>query len=134
MTTYVVGTNSVHTTATLCDYLGTRVGEGDTTVFVNSLKGGDDTSSQDVRDGEDALNAAVSRLSERCTVETHQYVRSNAPEEDLLEAVAEFDADELVFGIRKRNPTAKMVFGSTAQKVLLNADVPMVAVPLVDAT
>ena len=131
MTTYVVGTNSVHTTATLCDYLGTRVGEGDTVVVVNSLRGGDGTSSEDVRDGEDALNAAYSRLSGQCTVETHQYIRSNEPEEDLLEAAAEFDADELVFGIRKRSPTAKVVFGSTAQEILLNAGVPMVAVPLV---
>jgi nucleotide-binding universal stress UspA family protein len=133
MTSYVVGTNSVHTTATLCDYLGTRVGDGDTVVVVNSLRGGDDTSSQDVRDGEDALNAAVSRLGERCTVETHQYVRANDPHEDLLEAAAEFDADELVIGVRKRNPTAKVVFGSTAQKILLNSPVPIAVVPLVTA-
>jgi nucleotide-binding universal stress UspA family protein len=132
MATYVVGTNSVHTTATLCDYLGTRVGEGDTVVVVNSHRGGDDTSSEDVRDGEDALNAAYSRLSGQCTVETHQYIRSNAPDEDLLQAVEEFDADELVIGIRKRNPTSKVVFGSTAQDVLLNSPVPMAVVPLVD--
>ena len=131
MTTYVVGTNSVHTSATLCDYLATRVGQGDTVVAVNSLRGGDDTSSQDARDGEDALNAVASRLGERCTVETHQYIRDNAPHEDLLAAVEEFDADELVVGIRKRNPTAKVVFGSTAQSILLNADVPMAVIPLV---
>ena len=132
MSTYVAGTNSVHTTATLCDYLDARVGADDTVVFVNSLRGGDDTSSQDIRDGEDALNAAVSRLGERCTVETHQYVRNNSADEDLLEAVEEFDADELVFGIRKRSPTSKVVFGSTAQDLLLNVDVPMAVIPLVD--
>lgn len=132
MTTYVVGTNSVHTSAALCDYLQTRVGDGDTVVAINSLRGGDSTSSEDVRDGEDALNAIASRLGERCAVETHQYVRNNAPQTDLLTAVEEFDADELVIGIRKRNPTAKVVFGSTAQQVLLNADVPMAVVPLVD--
>ncbi|WP_318568600.1 universal stress protein [Salinigranum marinum] len=131
MTTYVVGTHSVHTAATLCDYLGTRVGAGDTVVAVNSLSGGSATSSEDIRDGEDALNAVASRLGERCTVETHQYVRGNDPHEDLLEAVAEFDADELVIGVRKRNPTAKVVFGSTAQAILLNADVPIAVVPLV---
>ncbi|AUV82832.1 universal stress protein UspA [Salinigranum rubrum] len=130
MTTYVVGTQSVHTAATLCDYLQTRVGEGDTVVAVNSLKGGDDTSAEDVRDGEDALNAVSSRLGAQCTVETHQYVRNNKPEADLLEAAAEFDADELVIGIRKRNPTSKVVFGSTAQQILLNSPVPMAVVPL----
>jgi nucleotide-binding universal stress UspA family protein len=132
MTTYVVGTNSVHTTATLCDYLGTRVGAGDTVVVINSHRGGDDTSAEAVRDGEDALTAAYSRLSEQCTVETHQYVRSNEPQEDLLQAVEEFEADELVIGIRKRSPTAKVVFGSTAQKILLNSPVPIAVVPLTD--
>jgi nucleotide-binding universal stress UspA family protein len=133
MTTYVVGTTTVHAAATLCDYLQRRVGQGDTVVAVNSLKGGDDTSSQAVRDGEDALNAVASRLGAQCAVETHQYVRDNRPEEDLFEAVEEFDADELVIGIRKRNPTAKVVFGSTAQAVLLNSPVPMAVVPLVPA-
>jgi nucleotide-binding universal stress UspA family protein len=133
MTTYVVGTNSVHTTAALCDYLETRVGGEDTVVVVNSLEGGDDTSSRGVRDGEDALNAATARLGGRCTVETHQYVRGNAPHVDLLETVDETDADELVVGVRKRNPTAKVVFGSTARAILLHTDVPTVAVPLVPA-
>ena len=122
----------MHTTATLCDYLGTRVGTGDTVVVVNSLQGGDDTSSEDVRDGADALNAASSRLSEQCTVETHQYIRSNTPDEDLLQAVEAVDADDLVIGIRKRNPTSKVVFGSTAQDILLHSSVPMAVVPLVD--
>lgn len=130
MTTYVVGTQSVHTAATLCDYLQTRVGAGDTVVAVNSHRGGDDTSVEDIRDGEDALNAVVSRLGATCTVETHQYVRENRPEDDLLEAAEEFDADEIVIGIRKRSPTAKVVFGSTAQEVLLNSPVPMAVVPL----
>ncbi|WP_136601092.1 universal stress protein [Salinigranum halophilum] len=130
MTTYVVGAQSVHTAATLCDYLQTRVGEGDTVVAANSLKGGDDTSAEDARDGEDALNAVASRLGAHCTVETHQYIRDQKPEEDLLQAAEEFDADELVIGIRKRNPTSKVVFGSTAQAVLLNSSVPMAVVPL----
>jgi nucleotide-binding universal stress UspA family protein len=131
MTTYVVGTNSVHTAATLCDYLANRVGTGDTVVAINSHAGGDDTTSQELRDGEDALNAVVSRLGEQCTVETHQYVRGNEPHEDLLAAAEVFDADEIVIGIRKRNPTAKVVFGSTAQSILLNSNRPMAVVPLV---
>lgn len=130
MTTYVVGTQSVHTAATLCDYLQTRVGDGDTVVAVNSHRGGDDTSAEDIRDGEDALNAVASRLGATCTVETHQYVRENRPEDDLLQAAEEFDADEIVIGIRKRSPTAKVIFGSTAQEVLLNSPVPMAVVPL----
>jgi len=130
MTTFVLGTDTVDTSAALCDYLDGLVGADDRVVAVNSLPGGDATSAGDVRDGEDALNVASVRLSAACTVETHQFVRGNDPAEDLLAAVEAEDADELVLGVRKRNPTAKVVFGSVAQSVLLNANVPMRVVPL----
>jgi nucleotide-binding universal stress UspA family protein len=129
-TTYVVATNSVHTSAALCDYLDGRVDAGDTVHAVNSLRGGDRTDSDDIRDGEDALNAVSSRLGGTATVETHQFVRDNRPVEDVLDLVHAEDADEIVFGVRKRNPTAKIVFGSVAQSILLNANVPMAVVPL----
>ncbi|RDI72429.1 universal stress protein [Halopelagius longus] len=130
MTTYVLGTNSVDRSAKLCDYLADRVADGDTVHAVNSHVGGDRTDAEAMRDGEDALNVVRSRLGAFCTVETHQFVRGNDPATDLLECVEDVDADELVIGIRKRNPTAKIVFGSTAQDVLLNANVPMAVVPL----
>lgn len=130
MTVFVVGVDSVHTGATLCDYLADRVDEGDAVHAVNSLRGGDATSSDDVRDGEDALNAVASRLGVGATVETHQFVRGNAPATDLLEVADEHGADELVVGVRKRTPAGEVVFGSTAQEVLLNATRPVVAVPL----
>jgi nucleotide-binding universal stress UspA family protein len=128
--TYVVATNSVHTSAALCDYLDGRVAADDTVHAVNSLQGGNATDSDDIRDGEDALNTVASRLGGVATVETHQFVRGNEPVEDVLDLVRAEDADELVFGIRKRNPTAKVVFGSVAQSMLLNANVPMAVVPL----
>jgi nucleotide-binding universal stress UspA family protein len=133
MTTFVIGVTTVHAAATLCDYLGERVEAADTVVAVNSHRGGDETDAAAVRDGEDALNAVAARLGALCTVETHQYVRGNSPHADLLGAVEEFDADELVVGVRKRSPTAKVVFGSTAQTVLLNSPVPIAVVPLTTA-
>lgn len=130
MTTYLVATNSVDTSAALCDYLQDRLTADDVVHAVNSLRGGDDTSPTDVREGEDALNVVNSRLLGEATVETHQFIRGSAPHEDLLAYAEEVDADELVLGIRKRNPTSKVVFGSTAQEILLNGNLPMVAVPL----
>ncbi|MFB6124218.1 MAG: universal stress protein [Haloferacaceae archaeon] len=132
MANYVVGTDSVHTSAALCDYLDDRVTEADTVYAVNSLRGGDDTSSEDVRDGEDALNAVDSRLGTKTTVETHQLVRGNDPADDLLSFADDNDADEFVIGVRKRNPTAKVVFGSNAQDLLLHSNLPVAVVPLVD--
>ncbi len=130
MATFVLGTNSVDYSAKLCDYLADRLEPDDVVHAVNSQVGGDDTTSEDVRDGEDALNVVASRLGGLADVETHQYVRGNSPSEDLLQCAESYDADELVIGIRKRNPTAKIVFGSVAQRVLLKSNLPIAVVPM----
>lgn len=57
-----------------------------------------------------------------------EYARGNSPSEDLLEAAKEFDADLLVIGIRRRSPVGKLVMGSNAQEILLNAECPVLAV------
>ena len=129
MTTFVLATNGVHVSATLCDYLDDRLGEEDTVHAVNSQRGGDDTSAEDVRDGEEALNVVSSRLGTIATVETHQFIRGNAPATDVLQFAEGVDADELVIGVRERSPTGKALFGSVAQKLLLNTNRPVVVVP-----
>jgi nucleotide-binding universal stress UspA family protein len=130
MTTFVLATNDVHTSAALCDYLDDRLDEDDEIHAVNSLPGGDETDSDGVRDGEDALNAVRTRLSGTAAVETHQFIRGNDVATDLLDHADEVAADELVIGVRKRNPTAKVVFGSNAQQILLQTNRPTVVVPL----
>ncbi|AFK20237.2 universal stress protein [Haloferax mediterranei ATCC 33500] len=130
MATYVMGTDSVHTSAEVCDYLSQRIETDDVIHVVNSHQGGDHTDSDDVRDGEDAMNVVGSRLGDTVTIETHQYIRGNDPADDILQCAKEQNADEIVIGVRKRNPTSKIVFGSTAQDVLLNSNIPMAVVPL----
>jgi nucleotide-binding universal stress UspA family protein len=68
------------------------------------------------------------------TVETRQFVRGNEPHEDLFRLAEEVEADELVVGIRQRSRTSKVIFGSTAQRVLRESDRPVVAVPLSTAS
>lgn len=130
MTIYVVGTDTVDTSAALCDYLDGRVDADDTIHAVNSLYGGDRTSATAVRDGEDAINVVQSRLGAVATVETHQFVRGNDPHEDLLAHADAVGADELVLGVRKRTPAAEIVFGSTTRPVLMRSSRPVVVVPL----
>ena len=49
-------------------------------------------------------------------------------EEQLLELIDDVDADHLIVGGRKRNPMGKAVFGSLAQKLLMNAPCPVTLV------
>ncbi|MBY6367338.1 universal stress protein [Rhodococcoides corynebacterioides] len=50
------------------------------------------------------------------------------PVEALLGAMDREDADLLVIGIRHRSPVGKLLMGSTAQRLLLQCDKPVLAV------
>jgi len=65
------------------------------------------------------------------TVETA--IESGDPSEEIVSYAADHDVDGIVLGFRKRSPTGKLVFGSTAQDVLLSTTCPVVAVPLADS-
>lgn len=53
--------------------------------------------------------------------------RGNAADE-LLSTAKEVGADLIVIGLRRRSATGKFLFGSTAQRVLLEADCDVLAV------
>lgn len=132
MTRLIVGTDGPETSEVLLDYLEATVGDGDAVYVINSHIGGDETAVTEMEAGEAALETLEEGLAATgATVEIHQYVRGNAPAEDLIAAADEFDADEYVIGVRKRTPLGKVVFGSTAQNLLLDAEVPVRCVPLI---
>jgi nucleotide-binding universal stress UspA family protein len=133
MARILVGVDREPTAERLADYLASALADGDEVCVINSLQGGDETTSDEMADGERALDAFVEALGESVVVERHQYVRGNEPVEDLLAAAQDFGVDEFVIGIRKRSPVGKVVFGSTAQHLLLEVDRPVRCVPLVDS-
>jgi nucleotide-binding universal stress UspA family protein len=48
--------------------------------------------------------------------------------DELLDAAREVDAEAIVIGIRRRSAVGKMLMGSVAQRVLLEAPCPVIAV------
>ena len=98
-------------------------------VIVNSQRGG---ASLD-RDAAQALESDVERVAARARAEgievrVRQLVRDSDPATDLISVAIEEDADLIVIGLRRRSPVGKLILGSNAQSVLLDAPCPVLAV------
>lgn len=50
------------------------------------------------------------------------------PAEELIAAAERSDAEFIVIGLRRRSPVGKLLLGSNAQRVLLDASCPVLAV------
>jgi len=55
-------------------------------------------------------------------------VRGLQAGEDLVQLAVEHQVDEIIIGVRRRSKVGKIIFGSTAQYVVLNAPCPVVTV------
>ena len=60
--------------------------------------------------------------------EVRHFTSSTTPADDLLTVADEVGARLVVIGVRRRTPIGKLILGSTAQTVLLQADCPVLAV------
>jgi nucleotide-binding universal stress UspA family protein len=61
--------------------------------------------------------------------ETHVSVRNLTPGEHLVEFAEEHGIDEIIVGVKRKSKVGKLLLGSTAQHVILNAPCPVVSVP-----
>ncbi len=57
-----------------------------------------------------------------------QPVRGNEPSEEVVATADELGAELIVIGMRRRTPVGKLLMGSTAQRIILTASVPVLAV------
>lgn len=97
--------------------------------IVTSLPGGERTTKEDTIEAEEKLEQACKKLSDEGIIcRTHLLVRGRTPGEDLLGFATEHNVDEIIIGVKSRSKVGKILFGSTAQYVILQAPCPVVSV------
>ncbi len=97
---------------------------------VNSMAQSRNLEYEDIRKAEQKLEDEVHQIlnSEKIPYNTNLLISDLEPGEDLVQFAEENKIDEVVIGIRKRSKVGKLVFGSTAQYVILNAPCPVVSI------
>lgn len=98
-------------------------------VVVNSHRGGQDFDGEAARRAESEMEDVKKRL-DAAGVEhdLRQLVRGFEPAEDLISIAEANDAELIVIGLRRRSPVGKLILGSNAQRILLDAHCPVLAV------
>jgi nucleotide-binding universal stress UspA family protein len=100
---------------------------GEPLLVLNSPRGGAPVSA-DV-----APDAAVQEMAARAQasgveVEVRQTPHSGDAADEVLRVAQDAAASVIVIGLRKRSPVGKLLMGSSAQRILLDADRPVLAV------
>jgi nucleotide-binding universal stress UspA family protein len=102
---------------------------GSRLVVVNSHRGGREFDRDDAIESETQLAEVKSELEGLGVPhDVRQLVRGMDPAEDLVNVAAEVDAELIIIGLRRRSPVGKLILGSNAQRVLLDAPCPVLAV------
>lgn len=126
----------------LVGYRGTKVGKdlldlavkhakafGGKIQLVTSLPGGEKTTKKMNIEAEENLAEAGKILAEQgIQYESHLLVRNKTAGEDIVTFAADNDCDEIIIGVKSRSKVGKILFGSTAQFVILRAKCPVVSV------
>ena len=97
--------------------------------IVTSMVGGKDVSTEDYDKAEKLLQKAKARVADQdIPCETLLSVKSLTAGENLTRIAKEKNIDEVYIGVKRHSKIGKLVFGSTAQYVILNAPCPVVTV------
>lgn len=98
-------------------------------VVVSSNRGGDHFSDAQAHGFDEELEKIKADLTARhVDHEVRGLVRGNDPSEDLVNVAEEVGAKLIVIGMRRRSPVGKLLLGSNAQRILLDATCDVLAV------
>lgn len=104
-----------------CQLRGSRL------VVVNSEYRSDDVAAADPSDGE--VGAACAELGvEPPEFEVHRLTDAYEPADHVLAVAEETEAELIVIGLRRRTAVGKLILGGSAQRILLDASCPVLAV------
>lgn len=97
--------------------------------LLTSLQGGSKTTGEVIDEAKNHLDWASSYLEDQGVKhDTHLLIIGRTPGEDLIAFAREEGCDEIIIGIKSRSKVGKILFGSTAQYVILKAPCPVVSV------
>lgn len=102
-------------------------------IVVNSARGGRDFDDDDAVKADAELATVSQQLKDAgIEAEVRQLVRGMDVAEDIIAVAEEHAADFIVIGLRRRSPVGKLILGSNAQRILLDAPCPVLAVKAED--
>ena len=98
-------------------------------IIAHSMTGGPEVPRKDFEIAENNLEYEKNRLlDKKYQCESVLSVRGLEAGEDLVLLAEENKVEEIIIGVRWRSKVGKLLFGSTAQYVILNAPCPVVSV------
>ena len=103
---------------------------GASLLMVRALPQSPELKFEDIQREETSLESEAKEILDESNIsyETHAIVTNISPGEEIVEFANRNEVEEIVIGIRKRSKVGKLVFGSTAQFVILNAQCPVVSI------
>jgi nucleotide-binding universal stress UspA family protein len=100
-----------------------------TILLVHSMVGGPEIPRKEFAEAEKELQQQEIILKgDGLSCETLLSVRGLAAGEDMVRIADEKKADEIIIGIQRKSKVGKLLFGSTAQYIIMNAPCPVVTV------
>ena len=98
-------------------------------LIMTSLEQSPTLKKEDIDKAESRLEKVKKQFTaDEISCETHALVSYQSAGEDLVSFAKENDVDEIIIGVKRRSKVGKLVFGSNAQYIILEAPCPVLSV------